>query len=60
MKKSLKSCKKCEKKTTHENRSEGFAGIIYYEDWCCVECGVYTLVPKKGEPKFVTEYCINC
>ena len=57
--KSSKNCKRCEKKTTHENRSEGFAGTTYYEDWRCVECGSYTLIPKRGEPKFVTEYCVN-
>lgn len=60
MKKSSKKCKRCEKKTEHTNPSEGFAGTTYYEDWCCIVCGAYTLVPKKGEPKFVTEYCINC
>ena len=54
-----KSCRRCEKKTEHENSSEGFAGLIYYEDWRCVECGSYNLIPKKGEPKFVTEYCIS-
>ena len=54
-----KSCQRCEKKTEHENSSEGFAGVIYYEDWCCVDCGAYTLIPKKGEPKFETEYCIS-
>ena len=59
MKKNLKSCKRCEKKTTHENSSEGFAGTVYCEDWCCTDCGSYTVVPKKGEPKFETEYCIS-
>jgi len=57
--KKMKLCKRCETKTNHENKSEGFAGHIYYEDWRCVECGSYTLIPKRGEPKFTTEYCIN-
>ena len=56
---SSKKCERCKKKTKHENRSEGFAGTTYYEDWVCVKCGSYNLIPKKGEPKFVTEFCIN-
>ena len=55
----MAKCERCKKKTKHENRSEGFAGTTYYEDWVCVKCGSYNLIPKKGEPKFVTEFCIN-
>ena len=54
-----KKCERCKKKTKQENKSEGFGGTTYYEDWVCVECGCYNLIPKKGEPKFVTEYSIN-
>ena len=57
--KKKKMCRRCKTKTEHDNSSEGFAGNIYYEDWCCTVCGSYTLIPKKGEPKFETEWCIN-
>ena len=53
-----KSCKRCEKVTKQANTSEGFAGTIYYEDWTCTVCGQVTSIEKKGDPKFVTEYCI--
>jgi hypothetical protein len=29
------------------------------EDWTCTVCGSVDCVEKKGDPKFVTEYCIN-
>ena len=58
-KKNLKHCQRCEEKTEQEKTSEGFGGLIYYSDYTCSVCGAVNCYPKKGEPKFVTEYCIN-
>ena len=54
-----KKCERCKKATPHVNSSEGFAGKIYYEDWTCTECGKVNCVEKKGDPKFVTEFCVR-
>ena len=54
-----KSCKRCEKVTEQANTSEGFAGTVYYEDWTCTVCGKVDGVEKKGDPKFVTEFCVK-
>ena len=54
-----KSCKRCEKVTEQANTSEGFAGTKYMEDWTCTVCGSVDCVEKKGDPKFVTEFCVN-
>lgn len=55
----LKHCHRCEEKTEQENTSEGFAGLIYYNDYTCSVCGAVNCYPKKGEPKFETEYCVS-
>lgn len=58
MKKSLKHCHKCEKKTEQEKTSEGFGGTTYYNDFTC-SCGAVNCFKKIGLPKHETIYCIN-
>ena len=55
----MANCERCKKKTTQENRSEGYAGTTYYEDWYCVDCDCIMLEKKRGNPKFITEWCVN-
>ena len=55
----MKHCQRCKGKTEQEQTSEGFAGKIYYNDFTCSVCGAVNSFKKVGEPKFVTEYCIN-
>ena len=59
MKKTLKHCHRCEKKTEQKQTSEGFAGTTYYNDFTCSVCGKLNLFKKTGEPKHETEYCIS-
>jgi len=55
----MAKCDRCKKKTTQENRSEGFAGKDYYEDWYCLDCDCIMLEKKRGNPKFETVWCIS-
>ena len=58
LKKRLKKCERCEKKTQQTNTSEGYAGVVYYQDWTC-ECGKinsFRLNPTQPLTEFTVSY----
>ena len=54
----MKKCERCKKKTKQENRSEGYGGLIYYQDWYC-KCGKVNLVRSTKPYPVITEYSVS-